>query len=408
MSAPKQLLVVLKQSTKVILVVVIVASILLAFFVYRLATRGPQLSSTNTLRTPVSKSTPAPSLPQATPIILPPEDISKIFGVDVSVDPNADKEYPGISWVRMGYPSCGNGNLQGQVLKDTLQSYHKQGIRVLVTVCQNNSGNLDDTAAFNDVAQSHPDAVQCGNEEMKQDASVALLYTPPAKFARFYDLCQQAIHAVDQNIPVLLGSLDPHVAGPDYQQMVNQVNYLDQMQSAMNSTVHPGGNWDWHSQTLGLIDSWHNESMGSNNLAAMFSFWAQQFQVNPSQLGKHLWVVEGTSCFKGCGLYSDTQVAISHILTLVTDVQTARQDLVPFFFFSGKDFTVAGVYWPIGVLDDAGHSKPLRQDLSMGSVTLTLSCPDGSHPVVADQEQLLVKLYSQCSLPSNYAAILSS
>ncbi len=410
MSAPKQLMVVLKQPTKIILVVIIVV----AFVAYCLATKGPQLGSTKTLRTSVSKSTPTPSLPQvtptATPIILPPEDVWKILGVDVSVDPNADKEYPGIFWVRMGYPSCGNGNLQGQVLRDTLQSYHKQGIHVLVTVCQNNSGNLDDTVAFNDVAQSHPDAVQCGNEEMKQDASVALLYTPPDKFAQFYDLCQQAIHAVDQNIPVLLGSLDPHVAGPDYQLMVSQVNYLDQMQSAMNSIVHPRGNWDWHSQTLGLIDSWHNEFMRSNNLAAMFSFWARQFHIDPAsgQLGKHLWVVEGTGCFKGCGLYSNTQVAISHILTLVTDVQTAMQDRVPFFSFSGKDFTAAGVYWPIGVLDDAGHSKPLRQDLGMGSVTLTLSCPDGSHPVIADQEKLLAKLYSQCSLPSNYAAILLS
>lgn len=224
------------QQLMVILVVVIVAT----FFVSCLATRGPQPSSTNAS---VSKSTPTPSLPQvtptATPIILPPEDVSKILGVDVSVDPNADKEYPGIFWVRMGYPSCGNGNLQGQVLRDTLQSYHKQGIHVLVTVCQNNSGNLDDTAAFNDVAQSHPDAVQCGNEEMKQDASVALLYTPPDKFAQFYDLCQQAIHAVDQNIPVLLGSLDPHVAGPDYQLMVSQVNYLDQMQSAMKFDRSP-------------------------------------------------------------------------------------------------------------------------------------------------------------------------
>jgi hypothetical protein len=50
----------------------------------------------------------------------------------------------------------------------------------------------------------------------------------------------------------------------------------------------------------------------------------------------------------------------------------------------------------------------LRQDLGMGSITLTLSCPDGTSPVIADQEQLLAKLYDHCSLPPNYVAILSS
>ena len=162
----------------------------------------------------------------------------------------------------------------------------------------------------------------------------------------------------------------------------------------MNSTVHPGGNWDWHNQTLGLIDSWHNGYMGSNNLAGVFNFWAQQFQIDPNsgQLGKHLWVVEGTGCFKGCGLDSDAQVAIAHILTVISDVQTATQAQVPLFVFSGKDFFDQGVNWPIGVLDAAGNSKPLRQNLGMGSRTLTLSCPDGSSPVVAYQEQLLAKL----------------
>jgi hypothetical protein len=149
---------------------------------------------------------------------------------------------------------------------------------------------------FNDIAQAHPDAVQCGNEEMKQDASVSFLYMPPDQFARFYDLCERAIHAVNPQTPTLVGSLDPHVAGPDYQLMAGQANYLDQMQSAMNSTVHPGGNWDWHSQSLGLIDSWHNGYMGSNNLAGVFNFWAQQFQINANsgQLGKHLRLLSPT------------------------------------------------------------------------------------------------------------------
>jgi hypothetical protein len=54
----------------------------------------------------------------------------------------------------------------------------------------------------------------------------------------------------------LLGSLDPHVGGVDYQPLINQVNHLNTMQTAMNSIVHPGGYWNWRSETSGLIDSW--------------------------------------------------------------------------------------------------------------------------------------------------------
>src|SRR6266849_1903519 len=348
----------LKRPPGAILAIVVIVAIILTSLSYRLATQKSGLAPEHFRKATIKLSAPTPTMLPAAgpkPIVLSPQDPSNVLGVEG----NPDTDYAGIPWVRLGHSSCGSTNLSGQVLRDALQSYHKKGIRVLVTICQNNSGNLDDTNVFSDVAQGHPDAVQCGNEEVKQDDSVSFLYTPPDKFAQFYDLCQHAVHSVDQNIPVVLGSMDPHVAGADYQLMVNQVNYLDQMQSAMNSTVHPGGNWDWHSQDLGLIDSWHNGYMGSNNLAGVLNFWAQQFQIDPNsgQLGKHLWVVEGTSCFKGCGLYGDTQVAISHILTLVTDVQTAMQDHVPFFFFSGKDFTDAGVYWPIGFLEWGGNPK---------------------------------------------------
>ncbi len=361
----------------------------------------PKRSTATPSITPTANITPTPSL-----IVLPSQEPSNILGVEGSPGTN----YVGIAWVRLGHPSCGHGNLSGQVLRDTMQSYHQKGVWVLITICQNNSGNLNNADIFNDVAQSQPDAVQCGNEEMKQDAAVSFLYTPPDKFAQFYDLCEHAIHAVGQSIPVVLGSLDPHVAGADYQLMLNQVSYLNNMQYAMNTSVHPGGNWDWHTQILGVIDSWHSGYQSANNLAGVFNFWAQQFQIDPNsgQLGKHLWVVEGTSCFKGCGLDGDTQVAISHILTLITDVQTAMQDQIPFFFFSGKDFIDANFYWPIGVLDADGHPKPLRQDLAMGARTLTLSCPDGSSPVIAEQEPLLAKLYSHCTLPANYVAILAS
>ena len=181
------------------------------------------------------------------------------------------------------------------------------------------------------------------------------------------------------------------------------------------STVHPGGHWSWRSQTLGLIDSWHNgyPNQNTNSLYGLFLFWAQQFNVNLNNggLGKHIWVVEGTGCYQGCGInaYSPYEVAVSHILTLITDVQTALRYKVPFFYFSGKDFffTVKGNVAPFGVLNVNGHPKPIRQDLRMGARSLAMSCSNGQVTVL-DQEQLLAKLYAGCSLPSNYLSILTS
>jgi hypothetical protein len=118
-------------------------------------------------------------------------------------------------------------------------------------------------------------------------------------------------------------------------------------------------------------------------------------------------VVEGTACFDGCGLNGNTQVAISHIITLITDVLTTLQYGIAFFYFTGKDFVVNNVLFPMGVLDVNGHPKPLRQDLPMGARTLTMSCPSG--PVtVAQQEPLLALLYTGCQLPTNYITTLES
>lgn len=335
-------------------------------------------------------------------------------GLIRGIQVDAGEAYTGIPWVRLGYPSCGWGNLTGSALKTAIDNYHIKGVRVLLTVCQGpNDARLYNTAPLKDAAQGGPDAVQCGNEEMKDDPSVAFLYIPPANFARFFDLCASAMHAVRPDIPIVLGSLDPHVAGADYQLMLGQVSYLDQMQAAMNSSVHPGGNWSWRSQALGVIDSWHNgyPDASVNNLYGIFLFWAQQFgvDINSGALGKHLWVVEGTGCFKGCGVDSSSAyaVAVSHILALITDVQTAGRYGIPFFFFTNKDFISAGYYWPIGVLDSNGHAKPLRQDLAMGARTLLMSCSSGGVEV-ANQEDLLARMYTGCSLPSNYVSILAS
>src|SRR5439155_25782056 len=207
--------------------------------------------------------------------------------------------------------------------------------------------SLFDTNPINDVAQSGEDAVQYGNDQIKQ--STTTLYVTPDRFARFFDLCQRTIHAVRPHIPIILGAMDPLVVPDANTKLMNQVHYLDAMQSAMNSSVHPGGNWNWRSQVLGLIDSWHNgyPDSNTNNLYQLYAFWAQQLHVSISSgvLGKHLWVVEGTGCVSGCGIDASNprDVAISHILTLITDVETTVGYGVPFFYFSGKDFNSAQI-----------------------------------------------------------------
>ena len=271
-------------------------------------------------------------------------------------------------------------------------------------MCQEPS-HLLDVNTVTDVANAGADAVECGNEQMKHNAYST--FVPPDAFARFFDFCERTVHAHSPGIPVLLGSLDPHVGGIDYQPLLDQVGYLDEMQNAMNSQVHPGGHWSWRSQKLGLIDSWHNgfPSQGVNSLRALFNFWGGQIG---GDLGHHLWVIEGTGCVYGCGLGGSYDISVAHILTLITDVQTAKSYGVPFFYFSGKDFYQQGQggFWPMGVLDVRGHSKPLRQDLGFGARALTLSCPGGQRRVI-DQERLLADLYNGCSLPGNYVSILA-
>ena len=348
-----------------------------------------------------------PQPPVATPsVAFRPGTVLGIQG-----DANTFNSFPGIPWVRLSYPTCVASDLSGQVLKNTISTYHAQRISVMLTYCQTNGANLFDMSRLNDVAQAGADAVQCGNEQMKQ--SVTTSYVTPENFARFFDLCQSAIHALHPTIPIILGSMDPLVVPDDDAKLMNQVHYLDAMQTAMNSSVHPGGSWSWRSQALGLIDSWHNgyPDANTNNLAQLFAFWAQQLHIgiNSGNLGKHLWVVEGTGCVNGCGIDASNSrdVAISHIMTLITDVKTTVGYGVPFFYFSGKDFYTPEIGWIFGVLDQNGQPKPLRQDLKMGAVKLVLSCSSGKF-VVAAQEQLLAKLYSGCTLPTDYASTLQS
>ncbi len=406
----------LKKPSSLLLLVVLTISILFSTLAYRLVLLAKPASGQTQTAVPAVTVTapPRPTLVSGPPPVLPVESPAKVLGIEGS----SDTYYAGISWIRAGYPTCGWGNLRGNVLKQTIETYHRQGVRVLLTICQDaNLAHLFDTTPLFDAAQGQPDAVQCGNEQMKNDASVAFLHVSPENFARFYDLCEYEMHAIRPNIPVLLGSLDPHVGGVDQQPLLDQVSYLNKMQTAMNTVIHPNGHWDWHTKTLGLIDSWHNgwnnggPDASVNSLQHLFEFWAQQFNVSLTSkaLGKHLWVVEGTGCFKGCGVDANdaAQVAVSHLLSLTTNVQTAMKYGIPFFHFSGKDFDSVGYRWPIGVLDIHGVAKPLRQDLPLGARKLTLSCA-GGNVTILDQEQLLARMYSGCTLPDNYAAIVAN
>ncbi len=396
-----------KRKYLIIGIIVLICSTLVATFAYRTATTAKVTPTTPTILKAHTPITQPIYPPIRTPTSLP-------LGPVLGVESNLTTTYPGIPWVRFGYPTCGVNRLNGVDLKTAIANEHSQGVSVLVTTCQTKGASLYDAKILQDVADSGANAVQCGNEQMKYDPGNTS-YVPPADFARYFDLCEHTIHAIRPDMPVLLGSLDPHVGGVDYQPLLNQVNYLNAMQTAMNSIVQPGGHWNWRSETLGLIDSWHNgyPNEYTNSLYGLFAFWAQQFNVNLNGggLGKHIWVVEGTGCYEGCGINpsSPYQVAVSHVLTLITDVQDALRYKVPFFYFSGKDFfyTVDGNIAPFGITDIHGNPKPIRQDLPMGARSLTMACSH-QHTIVITQVQLLARLYEGCTLPSNYFSILTS
>lgn len=406
-----------KGKLLIVAIVVLVCSILVATFAYHVATTARVTATptaTHPVKTPSVGTTPV-TLPTTLPKTLPtPTPTPLPLGPILGVEANIPTSYANIPWVRYGYRGCSANKAGGGALRAAIEAEHLKGVRVLVTTCQLKGDAMFSKYPLQDVARSGADAVQCGNEQMKYDPGLTS-YIPPADFARYFDLCARAMHAVHPGMPVLLGSLDPKVGGIDFQGLANQVGYLNAMQDAMNSSIHPGGNWSWRSQILGLIDSWHNgyPDQSTNSLYGLFVYWAQQFNVdlNSGGLGKHIWVVEGTGCYFGCGIdpYSSYQVAVSHILTLISDVTTALRYHVPFFYFTSRDFffTAGGGVAPFGVENVNGHPKPLRQDLSMGSRALTMSCV-GRQVVVIDQVQLLDKLYAGCQLPGDYFGILTS
>ncbi|MDQ2717132.1 MAG: hypothetical protein M3Z08_19695 [Chloroflexota bacterium] len=411
-----------KKNLLLILLVALVGSSVLVAFSYRMAVIA---SSTSAFVQPTTPPTAAPKGPllagSATATTSPPTPTVGVTPTVAPVQPQSvlgiQGNFPifagtGVQWVRLAYRTCYGGDLTNQVLKNTIAHYHVLGMHVLVTMCQIIGNRLFDTQPFSDIGQAGPDAVQCGNEQMKY-APPTIPYVTPARFAKFFDLCESTVHVLDPGIPMILGSLDPVVATIDYQRLAYQAQYLNAVEYAMNTSVHPNGHWSWRSQIVGLIDSWHNGYPGTyvNNLLAQFTYWSQQmhYDLYKGGFGHHMWVVEGTGCFQGCGINANDnrEVAISHIFTLIIDVQMVKRFKVPFFYFSGVDFILAGVYWPIGVLDHYSHPKPLRQDLGMGRVALTLSCPSGKVRVV-DQMHLLGEMYNGCTVPDNYRDILMS
>jgi hypothetical protein len=404
-----------RKKMLLVLIPLLVLGIFISNFAYGFANHVPA-KKVVVHPTPTPSPTPSPTptpTPRPTPTPVPTLPLIKNTRSILGIEGDLKVAYQRVPWVRLGYPTCGWGRLTGTMLKKAIDRYHMYGVRVLLTFCQGTNGSYS-INKLRDAARGGPDAVQCGNEEMKQDASVAFLYSPPENFARFYDQCERAMHAIRAGIPVLLGSLDPHVSGVDYPQLYGQVDYLNQVQYAMNTVVHPHGHWNWQNQAVGLIDSWHNgyPDGSVNNLAGLYVFWAQQFGVdlNSGALGKHLWVVEGTGCFKGCGVdpYNSYQVAVSHVLSLITDVQTSMQYSIPFFYFSGEDFMDQGFYWPIGVLDMQGHAKSIRQDLPVGARVLNMICPGHRVVAVTTQEDLLGRLYTGCALPDDYLSVIWS
>src|SRR5437868_2484371 len=122
----------------------------------------------------------------------------------LGIQSDAQISYPGIPWLRLSYPTCGNSNLSGQTLKNTVENYHSQGIKILLTVCQPDLSTILDPTYLNDAAQGEADAVQCGNEQMKNDPPFTR-YVPPDLFAQFFNLCANSMHSVRPNIPVLMG-----------------------------------------------------------------------------------------------------------------------------------------------------------------------------------------------------------
>src|SRR5260370_28379897 len=192
----------LQKRFLVILSVFLVTGIVLALVSYQVFPVGSiQATKANEIHRVTAAVTPSATPPPVT--VLNPSSVLGIESGPLS-------QYPGISWTRISYKTCGGHN-DGTRLKNTIQLYHSQGGHVLILLCQHPGQHLLNMLWFNDVAQAGADAVACGNEEMKHNTYPT--YLSPLDFSRFFHLCERAVHAAPPGIPLLLGSLDPHVGG---------------------------------------------------------------------------------------------------------------------------------------------------------------------------------------------------
>src|SRR5207244_547196 len=112
-------------------------------------------SSPKPTATPSPTFTPTPT-PSPTPTPVPVLPVVHDTGRILGVEGNPNINYGGVPWVRLGYPSCGWGNLRGDVLKKTVEHYHMQNVRVLLTICQRRDDNsLYDAKPLKDAAQGN-------------------------------------------------------------------------------------------------------------------------------------------------------------------------------------------------------------------------------------------------------------
>jgi hypothetical protein len=123
-----------KRKRLIVLTIVMVSTLLLAVFAYRVAfMRTGHIATAG--QTQLATAPAKQSLP-LTPTATTPAVLPLLSGPVLGVDGDPKLNYPGIPWVRLGYPTCGWGNLTGQVLKNTIQQYHKQSVRVMLSICQ--------------------------------------------------------------------------------------------------------------------------------------------------------------------------------------------------------------------------------------------------------------------------------
>src|SRR5579872_3264097 len=127
---------------------VVIISVVVVTFAYHFSApqaKGDPLKKQPTVTAIVSKPTltpiitPTPIPPTQTPAgitptptLLPAPNPTTVLGIDS----NPGQYFAGISWIRLGYPSCGFGDLNGAHLRTTMQNYHNLGLHVLLIVCQ--------------------------------------------------------------------------------------------------------------------------------------------------------------------------------------------------------------------------------------------------------------------------------